>query len=306
MERIGEKKRGAKWRQIKKDKTLYLILLPSVVVVFIFSYLPLFGLSLAFVDYDPFLGVFGSPFVGLQNFAEVFGSAETLTVIGNTLYISVLNLTIGFVLPLLFALLLNEVGNKYFKKLVQTVSYLPYFLSWIIVVSLISQILSVNGPVNGLIEALGGEAVNFMGEQKYFVPNVVALGIWKSFGYNAILYLSAIAGIDPNLYEAAKIDGANRFRQTFVVTLPGMRSTIVVILIMAVSYIFNSNFELIYGMQNVFIRFEVITTWIYKRGIENGEYSLSTALGLAQSVISAVLLVVCNHVSKRLTGEGIV
>lgn len=292
-------------REIKKNRSLYLILIPSVLFVFVFSYMPLFGLYLAFVDYDPFLG-FQSPWVGFANFVEIFSSAETLRVIGNTLYISLLNLVIGFVVPLAFALLLNELHLPIFKKFVQTVSYLPYFLSWIIVVSLTSQIFSITGPVNLFLNKIGINSVNFLGDQQYFVFNVIMLGVWKSFGYNAILYLSAMSGVDPNLYEAATIDGASKFRQVFVVTLPGIRSTIVVILVIAVSYLFSSNFELIYGLQNVHIQFEVISTWIYKRGIEYGEYSLSTALGLAQSVISALLLFICNKVSKKLTGEGIV
>lgn len=291
----------------KRYAPLYIMLLPAVLLVFFFSYVPLPGIIMAFMDYD-FVQGFSSPFVGLENFKTLFTMPAFGKSIINTLYISCLNLVIGFPAPIIFALLLNEMRIKWFKKTVQTVSYMPYFLSWISVIGIATAIYSNYGIINDIRIALFGEEterIMLLGEQWFFVPNIVILSIWKGIGWNSIIYLASITSIDPGLYEAAHIDGAGKFRQCIHITIPGIMPTVVVLLILQAGSMLSDNFDLVYGLQNPFIDFEVISTMIYKAGITQGDYSMAATLGLFQGVIGFMLIFLANTISKKVNNYSI-
>ena len=267
---------------LKSYYMLYLFLAPAVIIVFIFSYLPMTGLVIAFQDFDVFKGLFGSEWIGFENIRKIFETPMFLRAIGNTLKLSVLTLLVGFPFPVIFALLLNEIKMSFFKRTFQTISYLPYFLSWIAVVGITYSMMSVYGVINDIMEMIYGtgyERIMFLSKQQLFVPMILILSVWKSFGWDSIIYLSAITSIDQQLYEAAEVDGANKWQQIIHVTLPGIIPTAVIVLIFNLGNLFKSNFELIYRLQNPFIDYDVISTVIYKSGIQNGDYSMSTAMG---------------------------
>lgn len=287
-------------KDFQRNMFAYLLILPAIILVFVFSYLPIGGIKMAFQDYDIYFPE-GSAWVGFDNFISIFKTPGLLKAIGNTFYLSILSLIVGFPGSIIFAILLNEVKNIHFKKVTQTLSYLPHFLSWISVIGIASTLLSTYGPLNDLVELLGGERVMYLAEQKYFVPLLLILSVWKGLGWGSIVYLAAIAGVDQSLYEAVKIDGGGKWCQIWHITLPSIRPTIVIMLIWQLGGLFNSNFELVYGLQNSFIDFEVMSTIIYKRGIEGGEYSMSTALGVFQGVVNLVLIVVSNYFAKKVS-----
>lgn len=277
-------------------------------LAFIFSYIPIMGLSVAFLDYDVFLGM-KSPFVGFDNFAKILSMPQFTQAIWNTLKISLLNIAIGFPLPIVFALLLNELSAGFFKRFTQTVSYLPHFLSTIAVVGIATTLLSNYGVVNDLRVAVGGEdteRILFLTLQKLFVPNVMALELWKAFGWNSIIYLASISGIDAELYEAATIDGAGKFKQIWHITVPSIMNTVIIMLILQIGSLFTSNFDLIYGLQNVYIDFEVISTIVYKQGITQGDYATATALSFMQGFISLFLVLGSNWLSKKYNDVSII
>ena len=293
---------------ILRNKAAYLFLIPGIILVFIFMYIPLGGLAIAFMDYDVLLG-FKSPFVGFDKFIEIFTIPDFYKSILNTVKLSVLNIAVGFPLPIIFALMLNELKNGLFKRSVQTVSYLPHFLSTIAVVGLATTVFSMYGVVNDLRVAFGGEGTSrelFLAKQEMFVPMLVFLSVWQSLGWNSIIYLSAISGIDHELYDAAVVDGAGKFKQCWHVTIPSIAPTIIMLFILKMGDLFKSNFDLIYGMQNVYIDFEVITTTVFKKGIEAGNYSASTALSLFQGLISLVLVLGANYISKKVDDVSII
>ena len=290
------------WASIKKDRFLYLLLLPMVLSTLIFLYFPMPGLIMSFMDYDVFKGFFGSPWVGFDNIKELIELPAFWQATGNTLLLSFLSLIIIFPMPIIFALLLNELKNKYFKRMVQTVSYLPHFLSWIAVIGISSSLFSNYGIVNDLRMLFGDEEterVLFLAEQGFFVPHVVILSLWKTLGWNSIIYLSAISGVDDQMYEAAQVDGAGKFRQCISITIPSILPTAVMMFIMNLGTIFKDNFDLIYGLQNAFIDFETISTLIYKNGVTGGNYSMATALGFMQGAIGFLLVAIANAFSKK-------
>lgn len=284
----------------KAYKEIYLLLVPAIVLVFVFCYLPIPGLVISFMDYD-FIQGFNSPWVGLDNFREIFTLPSFTNSILNTIKLSLLNISIVFVVPIIFALLLNEIRNMAYKRIVQTVSYLPHFLSWASVLGIAYTIFSKNGGLNSFISWINPEyeKVMWLTIQKFFVPNVVILTIWKNMGWDTIIYLAALSGIDQSLYEAANIDGAGRLKQCLHVTLPGLIPTITILFILATGRIMGDNFELIYGLQNAFIDFDVISTTTYKYGIVNGEYSISAALSMFQGVVNLILIVIANYISRK-------
>lgn len=298
-------KKKSLWTEMKKNKFNYFLLLPSIVLVVIFAYLPFGGIKIAFQDYNIYRPE-ASEWVGFDNFISVFSNDGMLKAIINTIYLSILNLIICFPLGIVFAVLLNEVPNGLFKKSVQTISYLPHFLSWISVIGIITTLLSKSGIINDLRVMLGAsERVMFLSQQGLFVPLLIILTAWKEMGWGSIIYLAAISGIDSSLYEAATIDGAGKFRQMWHITLPSILPTIVIMLIMKMGTLFTSNFELVYGLQNAFIDFETINTIIYKQGIEGGDYASTTAFGLAQGVINFALILFTNYFSKKTTETGL-
>ncbi len=293
--------------KINRNKFIYLLLLPSVVLTFIFSYMPMSGLKMAFQNYNIF-NPEASTFIGLQNFKDIFTIQECVEGIKNTIIIAILTTVICFPLTIVFALLLNEIKNKYFKKVIQTVSYLPHFLSWISVIGIVTSLYSQSGIINDLMCTLTGgawERTSLLAVESFFFPDVVILNIWKSIGWNSIVFLAAITGIDEGLYEAARLDGANRFQQVINITVPSILPTIMIMLLWRIASLFTDNFELIYGLQNPFVNVEVIGTIIYKNGIAGGNYQMTTAFGLMQGLVNFLLLVGANYLSKKGTDVGI-
>ena len=297
-------------RNIKDYKYAYLMILPAMIAVFVFMYLPLIGIVLAFNDFNIKDGVFGSPWVGLDNFKLVFNQPAMLHAIKNTLELSLINMFGGFPFPILLAILFNEIWNLKFKKVVQTISYLPHFLSWVSVVGLVYALLATEGPVNHIMGQILGESYepkNFLMNSDYFVPIAFWTNIWKSTGWSSVLFLAAITGIDPALYEAATIDGAGKLRQIWHITLPGIRTTLIIVFVMNMGSLFASNFELVFGLQNVYTidDTEVIGTLIYRTGIQNGNYSAATAFGLSQGIITVTLILIANAISKKIAQVSI-
>lgn len=298
---------GEFFRAVKKHWSLYMFLVPMLVLSFIFQYIPYSGLRMAFMDYNIILG-YDSPYNGFDNFIELFQNEGMLKAIGNTLLLSFLNIIIVFPMPIIFAILLNELKAQGFKKVTQTISYLPHFISTIAVIGIATTLYSSYGIVNDIRVAINPEAerILFLGQQSFFVPNVIILEIWKGIGWGAILYIASIAGIDQELYSAAIVDGAGKFKQTIHITIPGIMNTVIIMLIMKIGGLLNTNFDLIYGLQNTFIDFETINTLVYKRGIENGEYDMATAISVFNGVISLLLVLGTNWLSKKYTETSLV
>lgn len=287
---------------LKKSMFLYALVLPAIIMTIWINYLPMFGISVAFMDYDLFLG-FKSPWIGFENFKELFSLPMFTKATFNTVYLSFLNLFIVFPLPVIFALLLNEIRCSAYKRIVQTVSYLPHFLSWIAVIGMAQSVYSSYGIINDLRVMMFGEGterIRFLASQDFFIPNVIILSVWKEIGWSSIVYLAAITGIDPQLYEAASVDGANRFQQCMKITLPSILPTVVMLFVLKIGGLFRDNFDLIYGLQNSYIDFETISTITYKQGITAGNYSMATAIGLFQSVVGFVLVAIANSFSKKI------
>lgn len=299
-----EKKRF--WKEVGRQKVLLIWAAVFVVYGFVFCYLPLAGWIMAFQNYKPKDGLFGSQFVGLAKFQQLFSDDTFLGVIRNTLAMGVLNLVTTFVMAILFAILLNEVRTIWWKKTIQTISYLPHFLSWIIVTGILHDALSSTGIVNELLVNLGifETELNFFAYPKYFWGIVAFANVWKETGWNAIIYLAAITSIDPSLYEAASIDGAGRFAKIWNITLPGIRSTIMILLLMNVGNVLNAGFEVQYLLGNGLVQnvSQTIDIYVLKWGISQGDYAIGTAAGIFKSVVSIALIVAANMFAKR-TGD---
>ncbi|WP_240763148.1 ABC transporter permease [Paenibacillus thalictri] len=287
--------------RVKENIPLYAMLLLPLLFFIIFCYVPMLGTVIAFKDYRFIDGIMGSEWVGLRNFKMIFAQPQTLEVIRNTFVISLLTVVVSFPFPIILAILLNELRIKWFKKASQTVLYLPHFFSWIIVGGIIINIFSVNrGPINFMIEAFGGEPFQFMFNHTAWMSIFLGSGIWKDTGFNAIIYLAALSSIDPTYYEAAVVDGANKWKQITKVTLPCLYPTIILTLILATGKIMEVGFDRIYVLKNPMVRdiSEVVATFIYDVGIRSGDFSLTTAMGLFDSVISLVLVLLANRLAK--------
>ncbi len=294
-------------RAVKKDWDLYLMLFFPFCLLVLFKYIPMGGLIMAFQDFDIFEGFFHSPMVGFANFQELFSQKEFLSVLLNTLSISWYKILFFFPLPIALALALNEVRCGWFKRTVQTIVYLPHFLSWVVVAGLAFDMLSSTGTVNLILSALGMKTVNFLMEPSMFQPIVVVSAIWKEVGYSAIVYLAAISAIDPTLYEAAVMDGAGKWKQLLNVTLPGIVPMIVMMLLLRVGTVMDANVEQIMAMYNptVYSTGDVIGTYIYRIGLGNMQYSLAAAAGLFNSVVSFTLVFFCNLASKKVVHRSL-
>ncbi|NLM11012.1 MAG: sugar ABC transporter permease [Clostridiaceae bacterium] len=283
----------------------------------IFNYIPMLGLVISFKEYNPYLGPLEafvkSPWVGLANFREAFTDKYFLSSLWNTIYYSILNLVIGFPIPIIFAILLNEITRTRFKKFVQTVSYLPHFISWVFVISFIHELLAVdNGLINEILLRLNltEKAIPFLATPSHVPSIMVVSQVWKTFGWNSIIYIAAITNIDPTMYEAAIIDGANRFDKIRYITLPSIKPTIVIMLIFAIGGMISPNFglfEQMYLLSNSMIQdaTEIVDTYTYKMGIVLSRYSYATAVGLFRSIVAVILLTGANFSSKKLTGESL-
>lgn len=294
------KKIGA---DLKKNIALYIMVLPLVVYYVVFHYLPMGGLIMAFENFKPKLGLWRSPFVGLSNFKDFFSSIYFGRTVTNTLAISGLELLISFPATILFALLLNEIGSQKFKRTVQTISYMPHFISMVVVAGLIMDFCSSRGLVAQIVSLFTGEAVNLLGKPEYWRPVYIISGLWKELGFGSIIYLAALSGVDQQLYEAAAIDGATRFKQTIHVTLPGIAPTIIIMLILKIGQIMSVGYEktiLLYNPQ-VYETADIISSYVYRKGLLEFNYGYSTAVGMFNSVINLILLVTANKISRKMT-----
>ncbi|GGG76878.1 ABC transporter permease [Paenibacillus radicis (ex Gao et al. 2016)] len=291
--------------RIVKQWDIQLMVVPGLLLVLLFCYVPMYGVLMSFQDYSLFKGFMNSPWVGFKHFEMFFNAPEFWNVMRNTLVISLLKLGVGFPAPILLALMLNEVGSRHFKRLVQTISYLPHFLSWVIVSGFVISMLSTdNGSVNMLLQSLHliKDPINFLVEPRYFWSILVTTGVWKEIGFASIVYLAAIAGINPHLYEAASIDGASRIRQIFSITVPSIMPVIVVFSILAIGNLLNAGFDdilLLAGNPGLREVSEVLDTYVYRVGVQNSRYSYATAAGLFKALISVALLAGANYAARK-------
>lgn len=307
-ERIAKKKKQGLLHEYWKHKELFLLLLPAVIYFIVFHYAPMYGILIAFEDFLPRSGIWGSEWVGLQNFSKMFSGLYFWPVFRNTLVISFLKLIVGFPMPIILALLLNEVSCQWFKKGVQTITYLPHFIGWVVLAGIVQQVLSPStGAVNYVIKALGGNPIFFMGSTRWFRPVVVLSSIWRNCGWDSIIYLAAVSGIDPTMYEAANLDGVTRFQKIWYVTLPSLIPTITIMLIFALGGVMNDDFDQIYNMLNAKVMSvgDVIGTYTYRTGLQQMNYSYATAVGLFKNVIALFLVSLSNWFSKKISGSSL-
>lgn len=290
----------------KSQWQYYAMLLPGVILTFIFCYIPLYGVIIAFEDYNVSMG-FNSPWVGWENFKYLFSQPTFVRTIWNTLFIAVWKLALGIVVPVAFALLLNEMRSNKLKRFYQTLIYIPNFLSWIIMAGVLMDILAPEGAVNLILKALGFKTVNFLGDSKVFPWTMIISDVWKGFGYGTIVYLAALTSIDPSLYESAYLDGASRWQQIKSITIPLLMPTIVLMTVLSLGNVLNAGFDQIYNMYSpaVWETGDIIDTYVYRLGIVQAQYSVGAAVGLFKSAISAVLVVVSYVLADKLAGYRI-
>lgn len=308
---LGTKKTGF-FHNLWKYKFLYILLLPGLLHVLLFHYVPMYGIVIAFQNFSPFRGVesmfIDARWVGMDNFVQFFNSYYFGRILTNTLLISAYKIIFGFPAPIVFALLLNELRSSKFKKTVQTISYLPHFLSWAIISALILSLLSpTSGLIGKMVAEFSGSQSNLISEPNFFRSILVSSDIWAGLGWGSIIYLAALAGIDPAQYESAKIDGANRFQQMIHISLPGMANIISILFIFAVGGILNAGFEqvLLLYSPNVYSVGDIIDTYVYREGLENSRYSYAQAVGVFKNVVGLIFLLGTNYIVKRLGKEGI-
>jgi putative aldouronate transport system permease protein len=281
---------------------------PVVLYFVIFRYIPMYGVTIAFKDYKIRGTIMGAEWVGLENFRFLFNQPTFFRSVRNTLIISLLRLVSGFPMPIILAILLNEVRSVGFKKVTQTISYLPHFLSWVVLAGVFIPLLSPStGPLNHIIRSLGGEPIYFMADNNWFRPVLVFTGIWKEIGWGSIIYLATIAGISPELYEAAECDGANRFHKMLYITLPSLAPAITILLILNVGQMMNAGFDQVFNLYNtvVYETGDIIDTYVYRLGLQNFRYSFATAAGLFKTVIGFTLLVLTNAFVRRINDYGL-
>ncbi len=291
----------------REKRMFHLMMLPGMIMLFLFVFVPLFGSLMAFQNYVPAKGIFGSKWVGLDNFKFIFSLPDSRQVFVNTLIIAFAKLIFNIIVPVLFAILLNEITVGICKKFFQTVVYLPHFLSWVVLATVVTNMFSLSGPFNALVTAFGGEPVQFLADNNWFRQVIVATDVWKEFGYNSVVYLAALTGIDLGLYEAASIDGANRFEQTLHITLPSLMPTIILMTALNLGNILNAGFDQVFNLYNpiVYETGDIIDTYVYRIGMVERQYSIGTAVGLFKSIISFLLIMGANKGAKKLTGSGI-
>ena len=299
---------GETIRYIRKNYDLYLLLLPAMLYYFIFCYIPMGGVMIAFKDYNIFEGIFNSPWAGLKYFHEMVALPQFKNIVRNTLVLNLLSIAVQFPAPIILALLLNEIRQKRFKRVAQSLLYLPHFMSWIILAGIISNLLSPQyGIINHLISFFGGEPIFFMTEPKWWIFVYVISGVWQSVGWGTIVYIAALTGLDPALYEAATIDGANKWKQTIYITIPSLAPTIIIMFILKMGTVVTIGFEQPMALYNPIVSdyAEVISTYTYSEGVEGGKYSVTTAIGLLQSVINMGMVLLTNWMSKKMGGNGL-
>ncbi|MDQ0110699.1 ABC transporter permease [Paenibacillus harenae] len=304
----AEKRTTDKWGRMWKDRTLYLMIIPGLLFFVIFKYLPMGGIVIAFQDYKPYEGLMKSEWVGFEHFERLFSEPDFLIILSNTLILFAMNLLFFFPIPIILALMLNEVRHSFFKRFVQTVVYIPHFMSWVIIVSISFIMLSMDrGLINELLAWMGFEKINFLMSNEWFRPMYVLQIIWREAGWGTIIYLAAMAAIDPQLYEAARMDGANRLRQIWHITLPSIRSVIIVLLILKIGDVLELGFEHIFLLLNSMNQevAEIFDTYVYTAGLKQGEYSFSTAVGFFKSIVGLVLIMGANWIAKKAGEDGV-
>ncbi len=301
--------RQSTWSYVRAHPWLYILMLPGLAYVIIFHYLPMYGVVIAFQNFNLIKGVFGSPWIGLQNFRELFGSSQFFKVFKNSLVFSLIRMFWGFPAPILLALLLNEVRRTRFKRTVQTIVYIPHFISWTVIAGMLTNLLAptADGAVNTLLGWLGIGPVTFLTNARMFRSVIVTAEIWKSAGWGTIIYLSALTRVDPELYEAAVIDGANRWQMCWRITLPSIMSTVAVMMILRLGSLLNNGFEQIFLLYSplVYEVADVFETYTYRLGLQGGRFSYSTAVGLFQSLVGFVMIVSTNYISRRISDSGL-
>jgi putative aldouronate transport system permease protein len=293
---------------MRRNYLLYLFLVLPAAYFFIFKYVPMYGVTIAFKDYNMFLGIWKSPWNNFATFKEIFSMKEFFRAVKNTFFLNTLDLVAGFPAPIILAIILSELRNQTYKRISQTILYLPHFLSWIVIGSLTIQLFSAqSGLVNTLIEKLGFEPIPFLTEKTPWIITYTLSGVWQSAGWNAIIYLAAIAGINPELYEAATVDGAGRLRRIWHITLPCIKTTIIILLILNVGRIAQIGFDRPYAMGNYLVTdvSDVISTFVYRVGLRSGRFSTATAVGFFQSVVGMVFLITANYIAEKLGEQGI-
>ncbi|MDF2927627.1 MAG: protein lplB [Paenibacillaceae bacterium] len=288
-------------RRFRQNVPLWTMFIPVAVFYLVVKYTPMLGLVIAFKNYTFYEGIWGSQWVGLDNFNNLFTQAQSVQIIRNTLVLSVLSVFVGFPFPIILAVLLNEVRRSWFKRIVQTLVYMPHFFSWVIIGGIVITLFSQGGIMNSAVETIRGEAYPFLFHEWSWISIFLGSGIWKEAGFSAIVYLAALTSIDPSLYEAAGMDGAGKWKQMRHVTLPGLSSTIVLMLILAMGRVMEVGFDQVYVLQNPIVSniSEVISTFIYRTGLQGGQFSLTAALGLFESLVGLVLVLITNAIARR-------
>lgn len=295
-------------KRIAKHKMLYLMIAPGLLYLFIYKYIPMFGMIISFQDYKPYLGIAGSEWVGFKHFERLFTSSDFWMILKNTLVLFGLQILVYFPIPIIIALMLNELVSEKYKKLVQTFIYLPHFMSWVVVVSISYVLFTMDGGIiNGLLRSMGSEQINFLLDSKWFRPMYIGQVIWREAGWGTIIFLAAVASVDPQLYEAAKMDGANRFRQMWHITLPAIKSVIVILLILKIGDVLELGFEHVFLLLNSTNRHvaEIFDTYVYVAGLRQGQFSYATAVGLFKGFVGLVLVIFANWLAKKNGEEGI-
>lgn len=296
------------WGRIKENKALYAMIFPGVLYFIIFKYIPMGGLVIAFQDYQPFLGILGSPSVGLEHFARLFSTNDFMMLLKNTLALFLWSLCLSFPTPIILALLLNEVRHNKFKKFVQTVTYLPNFLSMVIVVSIFYMLLTTEGGVvNNILNSLGMKSIPFLTSEKWLRPVYILQDVWKGTGWGSIVYIAAITNVDESLYEAAEMDGAGKLKKMWHITLPSIRPTIITLLILKIGSILDLGFEHMFLLMNSLNKevAQIFDTYVYTQGIINGQLSYSTAVGMFKGVVGFILVIGANKLANKVGEEGL-
>ncbi|GHV14866.1 sugar ABC transporter permease [Spirochaetia bacterium] len=278
--------------RLKTEWPLHVLLIPGLVLTFIFSYMPIYGLIMAFEDYNPGLGFFGSRWVGFENFRTIFSQVQFRNTIFNTFFISILKIAISTTASVVFAILLNEISSNFNKRLFQTIVYIPNFISWVIMAGILFNILSSDGPINLLLGWFGIKPVQFLADPKVFRWTIIITDVWKTFGFGTVGYLATITSIDPGLYESAVIDGAGRFKQIIHITLPSLVPIVILMTVLALGNVLNAGFDQVYNLYSpaTYTTGDIIDTFVYRLGLINGKYSIGTAVGLFKSLVSSVLI----------------
>lgn len=308
IENVKKVRKAEMLKRIKKNKLIYLMILPGIIYFIIYKYIPMYGLIISFQDYKPYLGISGSEWVGFAHFERLFTSSDFWMIFKNTLVLFALQIFIYFPIPIIISLMLNEVKNAFFKRGVQTIIYIPHFMSWVVIVSISYVMLTLDGGiVNSVLESLGFNKINFLLSSEWFRPMYIIQVIWREAGWGTIIFLAAITAVDPQLYEAAKMDGANRFRQMWHITLPAIRSVIIVLLILKIGDVLELGFEHVYLLLNASNRevAEIFDTYVYVAGLQQGQFSYSTAVGFFKGAVGLVMVIFANRLAKKFGEEGI-